>query len=42
MITRAVTMTAEELGFSRAKAQRELDRQQRHPSWRQGFKEEPV
>ncbi|WP_206061401.1 NAD-dependent epimerase/dehydratase family protein [Nonomuraea basaltis] len=36
----AVTMMTEGLGFSNAKAKRELGWQLRYPSWRQGFKEE--
>ncbi|WP_331772278.1 NAD(P)-dependent oxidoreductase (plasmid) [Embleya sp. NBC_00888] len=36
----AVVMMTEGRGFSNAKAKRELGWQLRHPSWRQGFKEE--
>ncbi|MFF4621714.1 NAD-dependent epimerase/dehydratase family protein [Nonomuraea jabiensis] len=36
----AVTMMTEGRGFSNAKAKRELGWELRHPSWRQGFKEE--
>ncbi|MER5325825.1 NAD-dependent epimerase/dehydratase family protein [Streptosporangium roseum] len=36
----AVTMMTEGRGFSNAKAKRELGRQPRYPSWRQGFKDE--
>ncbi|MER5183858.1 NAD(P)-dependent oxidoreductase [Streptomyces sp. NPDC002896] len=36
----AVAMMTEGLGFSNAKAKRELGWQLRYPSWRQGFKEE--
>ncbi|MEO3797659.1 NAD(P)-dependent oxidoreductase [Nonomuraea sp. B10E15] len=36
----AVTMMTEGRGFSNAKAKRELGWRLRHPSWRQGFKEE--
>lgn len=36
----AVTMMTEGRGFSNAKAKRELGWRPRHPSWRQGFKEE--
>ncbi|MFJ8747004.1 NAD-dependent epimerase/dehydratase family protein [Embleya sp. NPDC127516] len=36
----AVVMMTEGRGFSNAKAKRELGRRLRHPSWRQGFKEE--
>ncbi|MFI7231555.1 NAD-dependent epimerase/dehydratase family protein [Nonomuraea angiospora] len=36
----AVTMMTEGRGFSNAKAKRELSWELRHPSWRQGFKEE--
>ncbi|MFI7633948.1 hypothetical protein [Nonomuraea sp. NPDC049400] len=36
----AVLMMAEGRGFSNAKAKAELGWQLRHPSWRQGFKEE--
>jgi nucleoside-diphosphate-sugar epimerase len=36
----AVIMMTEGRGFSNAKAKRELGWQLRHPSWRQGFKEE--
>ena len=35
-----VMMMTEGRGFSNAKAKRELGWQPRHPSWRQGFKEE--
>ncbi|MEV4359070.1 hypothetical protein ACWEPL_30445 [Nonomuraea sp. NPDC004186] len=35
-----VTMMGEERGLSDGKAKRELGRQLRCPSWRQGFKEE--
>ncbi|MDX3240320.1 MULTISPECIES: NAD-dependent epimerase/dehydratase family protein [unclassified Streptomyces] len=35
-----VTMMSEGRGFSNAKAKRELGWELRHPSWRQGFKEE--
>ncbi|MFI6340829.1 NAD-dependent epimerase/dehydratase family protein [Streptomyces sp. NPDC050535] len=38
----AVTMMTEGRGFSNAKARRELGWELRHPSWRQGFKEEPA
>ena len=33
-------MMTEGRGFSNAKAKRELGLKLRHPSWRQGFKEE--
>jgi hypothetical protein len=36
----AVAMMTEGRGFSNAKAKRELGWALRHPSWRQGFKEE--
>lgn len=36
----AVVMMTEGRGFSNAKAKRELGWEPRHPSWRQGFKEE--
>ncbi|MFI6743048.1 NAD-dependent epimerase/dehydratase family protein [Nonomuraea sp. NPDC050451] len=36
----AVTMMTEGRGFSNARAKRELGWELRHPSWRQGFKEE--
>lgn len=36
----AVTLMTEGRGFSNAKAKRELGWELRHPSWRQGFKEE--
>jgi nucleoside-diphosphate-sugar epimerase len=36
----AVMMMTEGRGFSNAKAKRELGWELRHPSWRQGFKEE--
>ncbi|MFD5632052.1 hypothetical protein [Streptomyces sp. NPDC127072] len=36
----AVTPMTRGCGFSRAKAGREPGRELRHPSWRQGFKEE--
>ncbi|MEO3805659.1 NAD(P)-dependent oxidoreductase [Nonomuraea sp. B1E8] len=36
----AVTMMTQGRGFSNAKAKRELGWRLRHPSWRQGFKEE--
>jgi nucleoside-diphosphate-sugar epimerase len=36
----AVTMMTEARGFSNAKAKRDLGWELRHPSWRQGFKEE--
>ncbi|WP_433465243.1 NAD-dependent epimerase/dehydratase family protein [Spirillospora sp. CA-128828] len=38
----AVTMMTEGRGFSNAKAKAELGWRLRHPSWRQGFKEEPA
>jgi nucleoside-diphosphate-sugar epimerase len=38
----AVGMMTEGRGFSNAKAKQELGWQLRYPSWRQGFKEEPV
>ena len=36
----AVTMMTQGRGFSNAKAKQQLGWQPRHPSWRQGFKDE--